>query len=59
MDHFAQYQVYNDMLLAFIMRGQGDTKGADAIRDLMDEQWKNMTEEEQKPSRQINEKAFS
>lgn len=59
MDHFAQYQYYNDMLLKFIMTGQGDSVAADEVRDIMDIHWAKMTEEEQKLSRQINEKAFS
>ena len=59
MDHFAEYQAYNDLLLRFIVDGQGDSEAADSVRDLMDNHWYKMTEKEQELSRKINKKPLS
>jgi hypothetical protein len=55
MTHFESYAQFNDQLLGFIMKGQGDSNAADIVRDQMDEHWKQMSLTEQELMRKRNE----
>ena|ERR1035437_5627342 len=54
-NRFVAYSVLNDQLLHYIMTGKGESEGADAIRDHMDERWYKMSLTQQDAIRIYNE----
>lgn len=50
-EHFRAHRLLADRLMDLIDSGQGDGAAADALRDLMDEPWRLMTDDEQAAAR--------